>query len=292
MKLGLVLGGGGAVGIAWEIALLAALEAAGVGLRHAGVVVGTSAGSIVGAQVFGGRTFEAMLAEQRQTDQPAQMSVRSGGQAANPDVKDLFAKLAGIQDRGERGRLLGSLALAAPPPFPEPMYLAMIQHTIQVSEWPVQMRFLPTGTDCHSGERVVFEADMDVPLVTAVAASCCVSSLVPAVTIKGRRYIDGGCGSSSNADVLLGTGVDKAIFIGPFGGPESPPLPTAAQCLSEELTLLSNAGIQTLVITPAAKLAQRVGTDFLNPALRPVGVECGTEDGRRAVERVGRFLRT
>ena len=48
-RRGLVLGGGGITGIAWEIGLAAGLVEAGVDLASADLVVGTSAGSVVGA---------------------------------------------------------------------------------------------------------------------------------------------------------------------------------------------------------------------------------------------------
>jgi NTE family protein len=139
---------------------------------------------------------------------------------------------------------------------------------------------------------VTFEAGTDVPLVAAVAASSCVSSIVPAVPIKGRFYIDGGAGSSSNADVLLGTGVDRAVFIGPFGGPNSPPmLPIATSMpLAAEQSALAAAGIPMLIITPGPRLAEAVGTDFLNPGLRRLGIECGSKDGAAWAERVKAHL--
>jgi len=53
----LVLGGGGITGVGWEIGLLAGLADAGLDLSVADppdLVVGTSAGSVVGAQVASG----------------------------------------------------------------------------------------------------------------------------------------------------------------------------------------------------------------------------------------------
>jgi NTE family protein len=52
----LVLGGGGEAGVAWEIGLLAGLAQRGVDLRDADVVIGTSAGAIVGTLLLSGRT--------------------------------------------------------------------------------------------------------------------------------------------------------------------------------------------------------------------------------------------
>ena len=45
----LVLGGGGALGVAWETGLLAGLEREGVSFGNADLILGTSAGSIVGS---------------------------------------------------------------------------------------------------------------------------------------------------------------------------------------------------------------------------------------------------
>lgn len=63
----LVLGGGGITGIAWEIGLLAGLAglaADGVDLTAADLVIGTSAGSVVGAQVTSGTAIEDLYAAQ------------------------------------------------------------------------------------------------------------------------------------------------------------------------------------------------------------------------------------
>ena len=63
-RTALVLGGGGITGIAWEIGVLAGLAEAGADLTGADLVVGTSAGSVVGAQVTAGADLEALHARQ------------------------------------------------------------------------------------------------------------------------------------------------------------------------------------------------------------------------------------
>src|SRR3984893_14742010 len=47
----LVLGGGGVTGVAWELGVLAGLAEQGVDLSEAELVVGTSAGSVVGSRL-------------------------------------------------------------------------------------------------------------------------------------------------------------------------------------------------------------------------------------------------
>lgn len=64
MKRALVLGGGGLAGIAWEIGLLAGPDEAGLRLRDADLLVGTSAGSAVATQLASGLPLAELLARQ------------------------------------------------------------------------------------------------------------------------------------------------------------------------------------------------------------------------------------
>src|SRR5881394_1583616 len=67
------MGGGGLVGIAWELGVLAGLqEAVGLDPTSAAVVVGSSAGSVSGAQAALGRDLKALVESQLRT-------ARSGG---------------------------------------------------------------------------------------------------------------------------------------------------------------------------------------------------------------------
>ena len=68
MNLGLVMGGGGLVGIAWELGVLAGLqEAAGLEPTSAAVIVGSSAGSVAGAQAALAKDLRALVDRQLQT---------------------------------------------------------------------------------------------------------------------------------------------------------------------------------------------------------------------------------
>jgi NTE family protein len=117
-----------------------------------------------------------------------------------------------------------------------------------------------------------------------------VPGVVPAVTIRGRRYVDGGVWSPSNADLLLGTGVDRAVFIGPFGGPDSPRMGAAEGDLADELAALDEAGIPTVTVFGSAELRDAVGLDALNPALQPASARIGRADGAAAADRVREHL--
>src|SRR5215469_359270 len=66
----LVLSGGGSVGIAWEIGVAAGLARAGVDVRDADFITGTSAGSAVGAQLALHRDLGELVSRQRQCQRP------------------------------------------------------------------------------------------------------------------------------------------------------------------------------------------------------------------------------
>ncbi len=60
----LVLGGGGVTGVAWEIGLLAGLADRGIQLEVADLLVGTSAGAVVGAQLAWGADLAQLYQDQ------------------------------------------------------------------------------------------------------------------------------------------------------------------------------------------------------------------------------------
>ena len=80
MRVGLILGGGGEVGIAWEIGVLAALEQdAGFIASTSAVIAGTSAGAIVGAYAAQGRSMSADPVWHRSVPMSSMQSPRTNG---------------------------------------------------------------------------------------------------------------------------------------------------------------------------------------------------------------------
>lgn len=74
----LVLGGGGLTGIGWECGILYGLARAGVDLTAADLVVGTSAGSVVGAQLTSGRLSVQELYERQLGDATGEHAAKLG----------------------------------------------------------------------------------------------------------------------------------------------------------------------------------------------------------------------
>lgn len=192
----LVLGGGGATGIAWESGILAGLRDGGADVSDADTIIGTSAGSMVGAHLRLGTADDVALGRIRDRS-PLQNLGRLGPRDA---VRFLAAQATPHPSRGRA--LIGRSALRATTASEEE-FLEIIGSGLAGQPWP-NRRLLVTAVDAETGAGVVFHNDSDVPLERAVAASCSVPGVFPAVTIGGRRYVDGGVRSVANIDLAAG----------------------------------------------------------------------------------------
>src|SRR4051812_13081337 len=97
-KRALVLAGGGAAGNAWELGLIAGLSDAGVDVTQADLIIGTSAGSTVAAQITSGtrpaELYAAILAEV--PHRPAHQAGSDRGRARNFSGQDYMDWSNGI----------------------------------------------------------------------------------------------------------------------------------------------------------------------------------------------------
>jgi NTE family protein len=265
----LVLGGGGVAGVAWEVGLLAGLAGAGVDLAEADLVVGTSAGSVVGAQLAAGVDLDA--AYQRQLADPSGETV-----ARLPWSTILrwgWASVSHRDPRKARARI-GALALAAET-VPEATRRAVFESRIPVREWPAR-RLLVTAVDAASGEFVVFDRDSGVALLDAVGASCAVPGVWPPVTIGGRRYMDGGVRSAANVD--LAAGYDRVLVVAPLPGGAG-----SAPSVARQAAALTG---RVAVVSPDRTAKQAFGRNLLDPASRAPAARAGRDQAAREAARV------
>ena len=266
----LVLGGGGVAGIAWMTGLLAGLAQAGDDLTEADLLIGTSAGATVAAQVGSGLALEQLFA--RQTE-PA---LQSAELVAELDLTELGARiagyLAGATTQEQILRQIGAYALAAQT-VPESARRAVIESRLPTHDWPGR-RLQLTAVDAETGELRVFDAESGVSLIDAVAASCAVPGIWPPVRIGGRRYVDGGVRSSDNAD--LAAGFARVTVISPLGldSPLPSPLP-----LREVVAQLRAAGSHVTVIAPDPASAAAIGANPLDPGTRAPAARAGLAQG-------------
>jgi NTE family protein len=281
----LVLAGGGIAGIAWETGVLRGIAdespAAARLLLDSDVLVGTSAGSAVAAQIGSGSTLDALFDRQ-----VAESSAEIDSGVNIDDITDVFLTALsepydGATDKTRQQiRRIGAVALATET-VPEAVRRRVIAHRLPSHDWPDRVLRL-TAIDVVTGELVVFDRESGVELVDAVAASCAVPGAWPPVTIAGRRYMDGGVGSSVNlgvapdcdvAVVLVPSGVDAPA---PFGdGPSA--------------EIAAFAGKTCAVFADDGSLAA-FGPNPLDPRCRVASAMAGREQGRREAQTVATFL--
>jgi NTE family protein len=268
----LVLGGGGVAGIAWMTGLLAGLAEAGDDVTGGtDLVIGTSAGACVAAQLGSGLPLEALLA--RQVDPALQARELMAEVDWARFAAELEPYLAGAGTPGEKLRRFGEFALSAPT-VPEPERRAVIQSRLPSHDWPATPTRL-IAVDCVSGELAVFDDNAEVSLVDAVAASCAVPGIWPPVTIGGRRYMDGGVRSADNAD--LAAGAARVIVLSPLG--LDSPLPTPLP-LREVVARLKDDGATVTVVSPDAASVAAIGANALDPATRGPAAAAGRAQGK------------
>ena len=277
MGRALVLGGGGVTGIAWELGVIAGLHAGGVDVRGADLVVGTSAGAAVAAQITSGEPLEALVERQRT---PASESKEIMAELDPGLLTTIFASLFDPDlAPDDRRAAVGAAALAADT-VPEAVRLDTIAARLPRTTWPdrAEHHVVLTAVDAVSGAFVTFDGADGVTLLDAVAASCAVPGIWPPTTIGDRRFMDGGVRSSTNADLAAGN--DRVLVLTPMD-----PALLGAQ-VEDEVAGLEAAGSQVVVVQADPEALAAMGDNALDPAYRGPAVDAGLRQGGVAVELV------
>ena len=270
----LVLGGGGITGIAWEIGLLAGLAEAGTDLSGADLVVGTSAGSVVAAQLTCGAELDAMYARQLEpatAEKPARLNRATLAQFG----------WAMLRSRGrdvEFRRRIGALALAAEKAGVTPSEqerLDVIGSRLVSGQWP-ERPLVITAVDAETGEFRPLDRESGVPLLHAVAASCAVPGVYPPVTIDGRRYVDGGMRSAANAD--LAQGHDRLVVLAPIARGFGPMASVDAQ--------VTGMVSRVAVVSPDQASRTAIGKNVLDPAARAPTARAGRAQAAAVAQQI------
>ena len=235
MKVGLVLGAGGIQGGAWLTGGFDALaEETGWDPADADYVVGTSAGSMIGALCASGVPPWFMVAHSRGETFDG---VRRRARDARPPTADRAAGAGFELERdlaADRPRLLA--ACAPHSRQPAPLHAGDCRSAAGCpagSSRPSRSRRRSAASSPAAGARIRTSGSSPATtrpaaaspfgragapradLADAVAASCAIPGIYHPVTIGGRRYVDGGIYSASNLDLLRDEGFDLVICLNP-----------------------------------------------------------------------------
>jgi NTE family protein len=261
-----ILGGGGVTGIAWETGVLKGLQDAGADLAAADAIIGTSAGSFAGTYLAAGlvnQFFDAQF-----DDDVVEIAA-----TMSPESIEAFRKAIaeGGGDPRVTGRGLGRMALAATTVSSEDR-AAVVASRLSSMDWPdapLQM----TAIDAETGDLHLLDKASGIPLATAAAASGAVPGLWPAVEAQGRKWIDGGSCSPTNAS--LGTGYSRVVVIAPVA--EGLP---GSSGVRDEVADLEARGVQVILIVPDERTREAIGDNVFDPTRRGPAAEAGRLQGQ------------
>jgi NTE family protein len=284
----LVLAGGGAAGNAWELGLIAGLSAARVDVIEADLIIGTSAGSTVAAQITSGTRpadlYAAILAE---VPQPQAGDARSDRRRApNFSGSNYMEWSNGIigsaEDASDMRRRMGAAALEmdACNGSSQTRWRDIVAARLPSHHWP-QQPVLITAVNAHTGEPVVFDRHSGIDLVDAVAAST-----GNGYRIGQNRYINGGYRRSENADLAAGYG--RVLVLSPFGGRSRMPLEWGMD-LATQVDELRAAGSRVETVFPDGGAGDVFDANALDPSTRLQAARGGYDQGRTLAELLAKF---
>lgn len=277
----LVLGGGGVAGIAWQTGILRGIAdespRTARALLESDLLLGTSAGSAVAAQIGSGSSL-AELFDRQVGEASAEIDPGVGIDG----IAELFLAATSDPDATltQRRQRIGAVALATAT-VTEAVRREVIAQRLPSHAWPDRPLQI-TAIDALTGQLVVFDRDCGVDLVDAVAASCAVPGAWPPVTIGDRRYIDGGVGSTINLHLV--ENCSAAVVLVP-GGVEAPSAFGAGPASEVD----AFGGTALAVFADHESLAA-FGPNPLDPRCRPASARAGRAQGRKEAAAVAEFL--
>jgi NTE family protein len=282
-SVGVVLGAGGIVGAAYHAGVLTALAEAGFDARDADLIVGTSAGSAVGATLRAGFP-------------PLDLAPRNLGEPISDEAASIVGRTGGPPNLDLRPRPFSR----APLPSSPKLLFRSARHPTKVlagllptgtiatdvigerismmygeRSWPEQPLWI-CAVDLEHGDRVVFGRDApDTTVGVAVQASSSIPGFFRPVEHDGRRYVDGGVHSPTNADLLAEQGFDMVLIVSPMSATRlahGALLPNArpvhARRLASEVDRLRRSGTPVLTFQPTPDVVSAMGRNSMDSGRR------------------------
>lgn len=266
-----MLGGGGGPGIAFLCGALRAFdEVAGLRVRDADLVIGTSAGAVVSSRALLGQTFDEISAPAPRPEGCFRDTVlvprwHSRGELARTA---LGAGLA-LWHSASRLPVPGPVLRSVQRTFPPGLFDVGAWSAARLDRWPDQRLWLVTA-DLRSGRRVVLHrperSDQQATLQQAVAASCAVPGMFMPMPVGDHALVDGGVRSSTNLDLAARARSRVVFCLAPMAYDPSRPIPrrlaasraVTNQQIARERRRVERAGGRVLVVRPTgADLAAR-----------------------------------
>jgi len=295
IRRALVFGGGGVLGGTWAVGALAAWESAtGLTAKDVDVIVGTSAGSVLGSLVACGVSTDELITHYRDEQ------VTTGplaGYEWDPDRATGGHRPGIPRFRGPGSPALIRSGLRHLGQLPATTVLSaflpeggrsldrvgqLIDAVTPFGEWSAHSNLWVVAMDYSDGHRVVFgrPGAPVAPLSSAVMASCAIPGWFSPVDIGGRAYVDGGAVSATSVDVVAHSGLDEVYVIAPMVSFDMDS-PSGIQARLErrwrsqvtkvcrdEMALVRAAGARVFALGPGPEDLEAIGANLMDSTRR------------------------
>ncbi len=276
----LVLGGGSEYMSSFLVGYFKAMLTNGVNLRLADIVVGTSAGAILGSALLGGR-----------------LDLFSGEFNALADHPELMAKMVPAQQYSpsqERVIQMGIDARDGSPAIIQAIgHAAMAAKSIPANKFETNMRVflgdlqaIPdkmyiTTIDSYTAERLVIAPDSGVPVYTACSASASAPGVTGPTWVKDRYCMDGSIGpTETHCDIIAGAKRALVVVLADTIAQEEAGLRLnhLPNTILQEVKDLQAGGTKVKLVV-AGMLPGRSTMSVVDPAIMAPAIKFGYERG-------------
>jgi NTE family protein len=300
-RLAVVLSGGGVAGMAWETGILKGIirslfvrfrmASCGIGLEDhdidltgADLFVGSSAGSVVAAQLATGCKLATLYAHQTRAfdANTEKMPPTSLWAFIWSMTKARLWPPFGTTHEARMARV-GRDAMQAVSQRDQPTddeRMATILALLPVREWPERKQLLVTAIDCETGKLVSWNKSSGVSLPLAVLSSRTIPVLLRPVIINHRPYMDGGIGSIANAH--LAHGYERVVIVSTGRTSE----------LNNEIAVLEASGSRVLLIVPDTASSVAMFPNPIDPRRRQSSALKGFAQAANGAASVRTFMTT
>ena len=279
----IVLGGGSEYMSSFLVGYFHAMLSNGIDLRLADIVVGTSAGAVLGSALLGSRLDLFSAEFNLLADYPKMMAKLVPTKKFLPSQERVMKMGLEAKDGSPATiQAIGHTAMAAKS-IPSEKFKTNIKVFLGDMKNIPQKMYITT-IDCYTAERLVIAPESDVSVITACAASASAPGVTGPTWVKDRVCMDGSIGSTeTHCDIIAGSRRALVVALADTIEQEKEGLRLnhLPNTILQEVKDLEAGGTKTKLVVvgmlPGRKTMSVVDPEMMEPAIK-YGYERGMAD--------------